>query len=380
MGMKRAKKKSDEALRLRTENALLQQQLDKALVTDPPDLLKANIQIQKLKGEKQLMAKELSAAREAIVDLESRNELLLQLSDTKRKRLHVPPKKQSGLKKRSGSAELILTANDWHIGAVARPAALKYRNKFDHNIAQQRVQAYTWRSLEMLEQERKLVPIDKLHICYLGDIIDGRLHEDSDVDLETNDQVFLAEDLMVWQLRTLLKHGGFKEVNAYMLCGNHGRQSKKIPYAKLTQTSNETVAYRHVIKYLENEPINFIRPEAYSHECKIQGVDVSMEHGHNVGGGGGIGGVPSAVRLNLAKRQERNKINLVAHFHQWAYVPSNGYALLNCLCGWTAYGRDKINAWPSDPSQGMFVLHNTKVTKSIEIWAMEKGAPMLYED
>lgn len=360
-----------ECERLRSEVSALQE-------AGSPEVHKLQIELQKKQATIQDVRRQLRLSRDAIIELQAQMDALLALDAPGRVRKKVERQRRSKASKIP--AEVLFTYQDWHIGEDTLAESVEFLNKYNLSIAEKRIYATTMRGLEMLDQERHLTPIRVGHVAYLADLINNSLHEDTRSACSIVDQVDMCENMIVWQLRTLLREGKFEKLRVYMLCGNHARTTKKIPWARLTETSYETIVYRHVIKTLQNEPIEFVRPEAYDIQTEIAGVSIAMEHGHAVSGGGGIGGVPSAVARNLRKRDRRPKLTLLGHFHQWSPNMSMNFALLGCLCGWNPYGRDKLKAPYSDPSQGMFVFHRGKITKTIEVFSQEFDAPEMYSD
>ncbi len=325
--------------------------------------LPAEVQLEKAKAIITGLKREVKVAHNALMESEESIQAVLGMVDGKPK-VYVPKRYI-----RSKTGVGILGLGDMHIGKVIKQASVDNYNAYNKTIIPRRKDNLINSFMYMLENERKLAEIKRLVIILGGDILDGHLHEDSQIDMDPIEQVIYAEEMLSDILMTILKRGQFQEVEVYCLYGNHDRMTPRIMIAKLSQTSLAQVMYRMLAKRFEKESkIYFNIAESYEVQFNINKFKVKIQHGHMIRGGNGIGGIYSAVARYLRKSRDDADLNWIFHFHSFAYMPGNRVLMNPCFCGYDAYARDMLRVEGQPPAQAFAVYDRGHITKAMELW------------
>ena len=269
------------------------------------------------------------------------------------------PVVQSGPRKNHDAHEACAIAvfNDWHLGQFIYPGTVGGLNEFDVQIGIRRIRKSFINLIRLVGIERNLVGIDKLVVCFLGDMISGNIHEDlrETNELTAEEASILAEEEIVAGLEYILKYGKFKgEILCVMKQGNHGRSTEKPRVAMAHRYSYELNMYRHVAKYLRaRKQLKFLISDNYDDIIDIYGVKIRVHHGDRIRGGGGIGGVTAPILRAIAKWPHVD-LSIQGHLHQ--HLVHDKFIISGCLCGIDTFGKNVSFASFEPPSQTLIFI------------------------
>lgn len=264
------------------------------------------------------------------------------------RRAHVP----------RGSATAILCLNDWHVEGRIKPEAVDGANRFDLDIARQRIDRTWHKALYLLDFARKISDIRDLVVWLGGDLINGTIHEELE---ETNflgptEAVLFVQEQVARGLDLLLREARVKQITVVTSFGNHGRTTRKRRIATGYRHSWEWLAYRNLAQhYARRARVRFQVDEAYHAWLPIQGHDVRFHHGDAIRFAGGVGGVTIPLRKKIAQWNKRRpgRYDILGHFHQ--FLDHWDCIVCGCLCGYDAYALE-IGAEFQPPTQTFIVL------------------------
>jgi len=251
------------------------------------------------------------------------------------------------MRKRStsrGQASAVVVFSDWHCEEIVTPSTVNGTNEFNPTVAQRRIKKVFDRSLELLEHERKLVPINSVVLALLGDFISGYIHEE----LEENNAmaplpaIRFVEELLESGIRYLLKHGNLAEIIIPTANGNHGRTTRRKRFATSAANSYEFHMYHSLAKYLRSEPrVKMLIGEGYHNWVDIQGHPCRFHHGDAIRYEGGVGGLYIPVNKAIAAWNKTRVacVDFFGHFHTWCQ--DNLWCSNGSLIGYNAYAIEK---------------------------------------
>jgi len=289
-------------------------------------------------------------------------------------RIH-PRERKSNL--REGTP--LVLASDWHIEEEVKPERVAFRNRYNLDIAAQRMQRFFEATRWGIRQQRDTFKIRDLVLWLGGDFITNFLH---DGDAENN---LLAplDALLFWQaevvkgLLFLLEDPEIEQFVIPMNDGNHGRESnsRRINVAKRTQHSLEVFAYAQLKLRFANEPrLKFIMPTSeFNFVDDVYGKTIRFLHGDVFNYNGGVGGL--TIPLLRAKPRwdsvKRADLTCMGHWHQRICLPD--LMVNGSLIGYNAFAMSKGFAFES-PSQSMRMLDSRRWTGAdIPLYVAERA-------
>src|SRR6185312_12666569 len=158
----------------------------------------------------------------------------------------------------SGLREMtaVVGASDWHVEETVDPEAIAFRNKYNLEIAGQRIERFFNGIAWNIEHHRasRLIVIHDLVLWLGGDLMSGYIHEE----LVENNQLSPTETIL-WLLPRL--NGGIRmlrerlDINVVVLCsyGNHGRTTHKPRISSGPQNSYEWLMYHNLARELADD-------------------------------------------------------------------------------------------------------------------------------
>lgn len=239
------------------------------------------------------------------------------------------------------SSTAVLHVSDWHIGEVDNVDGF---NKYNYNVAEQRVKLLTEKYLSWIETQRHAYNIEELVIIATGDMISGDIHDELSRTNEFSvpEQICRAASLFTKMVNELARE--FKKIRVeYIVIDNHSRTTKKMQFGDGRNYENYTIGTM-ISKILEsNEKIIVnVYPEI-EHIINVENLKYLIMHGNSIRGGSN--GIPLAaiqkrvsseafVRMNKDQSHWFNKI-IMGHYH----VPlrNNFCEMSGCLSGTTAF-------------------------------------------
>lgn len=287
----------------------------------------------------------------------------------------APRERKSGI--REGTP--LVLASDWHVEEEVRPERVAHRNKYNVEIATQRMQRFFEAVRWGVRQQRDTFKIRDLVLWLGGDFITNFLH---DGDAENNQLAPLAA-LLFWQtemikgLQFLLEDPEIEQYVIPLNDGNHGRESnsRRINVAKRVEHSLEVFAYAQLKLRFANEPrLKFIMPTSeFTFIDDVYGKTIRFLHGDVFNYNGGVGGL--TIPLLRAKPRwdsvKRADLTCMGHWHQRICLPD--LMVNGSLIGYNAFAMSKGFSFEA-PSQSMRMLDSRRWTGAdIPLYVAERG-------
>jgi len=275
--------------------------------------------------------------------------------------------------KRSKSAgvAVIAPATDWHVEEQIDPAAVNGKNNFNLAEAENRINRFYFKVLELIDWQNSLAPVVELWHPLLGNLMSGFLHEEL---AETNSLspteacVFLREMLSsgidLWLNNTKLP------IFCPCTVGNHGRTTQKMRIKTSCRNSFEWLLYKTLEKqYEKNRRVVFQVCHGYHNIQEIVGRKVRFHHGDGLRYQGGVGGLSIPVNKAIAQWNKSTPVDfdIFGHWHtfSWNY---NNWISCGSLMGFSEYSLS-IKADYQAPTQTFIVLdRNYGVTSALPVF------------
>lgn len=264
--------------------------------------------------------------------------------------------------------EDILILGDWHIGQ--KTTIEETGGIYEHTIDTARGQvAKIWKATNRLHHlERHARAVRKLHLLFIGDIIEGsgmRPSQLRKVETLAPQQFVAGFDLLAWLIRQLLTV--YDDIELEVIGGNHDRTTQKAGDAGLGESAyTDTWSWllgATLERLFEEEPRLAVKNwETYFGAKEIMGVKTVFEHGSSFKwSAGGYGGVPWYSVSNLAPKYAamlgEADLVILGHGHRPAVIPiPNGR-------GWTV-----VNG--ALPATSTYVQAGQKVVSRPQQWRL----------
>lgn len=265
----------------------------------------------------------------------------------------IKPYQSSG----TNEATAVVLLSDWHIDEKVEASAVNFLNKFDYAMAEHRATETFQIITRMLSIFQKDIPIKDLVLALLGDFISGSINDDlkENNTMLTMEAVWKVQNLLLSGIKFLLKN---TDVNLIIPCspGNHSRITEKQRVSTEHGNSLETLVYKNLALYFENEKrVKFVITDSYHTYIDIYSYKLRFHHGHAIQYGGGIGGlfIPAFKAISQWNKGMAAYLDCFGHFHQ---KKDGGNFICNgSLIGFNQYAI-KIKADFDKPSQTFFLI------------------------
>lgn len=330
-----------------------------------------NLQHNKARVEKErdILLKEVRSLKEDLQDVHV--ELSSYQKDYSQKPGWLTPKN-----KRIHRGTLVAFLSDPHVGEVVNPDEIGGYNKYNLEIAEQRMERFFERTIVVARNYLAGVKYDGIVLPMGGDLVSGDIHLELQ---ETNEISTLrtTEIVVPWLARGIeMFKDEFKKVHVVSAPGNHGRNTIKPRHKKRSENNADTHIARLLAMQLDGDPdITFDIPESSDVDFKIYDYTFTMEHGDNLrfNGTSEIGSIGPVKRGNLRKtkkRQEQDrpfKYGLYGHFHQFVPAYTQGFVMNGSIKGYDEYASD--GQFPPEPAQQALMVvtpeHGITVTAPV---------------
>ena len=258
-------------------------------------------------------------------------------------------------------ATAFIIASDWHYEETVKPEVVSGLNKYNLNIAHQRITKFFQGGLRLYDLMRKDVKIKNIVLALLGDFITGNIHEEflETCSLQPMDAIWEVYEEIVSGIDFLLKNS---DANLIIPCvsGNHPRITKQVHISTESGNSIEYLMYRHIAKHYEgNKRVQVKVAKGYHCYLDIYGKVIRFHHGHAIRYAGGIGGITIPVNKAIAQwnKARHADLDIFGHFHQ---LKDNGNWICNgSIIGYNAFAL-RIKADYETPRQSFFLFDKSR--------------------
>lgn len=217
--------------------------------------------------------------------------------------------------------------SDAHIEETVNPNGVLGLNKYDIEIAKERVAKYFVNLARCLAEDQ----VTELIFASLGDTISGFIHDElaQTNDLSPLEATFVAQNLIYNGLEYLVDTTDLQSIKFIGIVGNHSRTTKKIQHNNGFKLSYEWLMYQNIKTQCElaGLPIEFCLPES---EVAIVETPDNKKfmfcHGFQIKAQGTntvCGIYPALNRLNMKWKQIFNQDKIyLGHFHSCIAIPN----------------------------------------------------------
>lgn len=257
--------------------------------------------------------------------------------------------------------------SDWHYGEVVDEKQVGGVNKFNSEIAEQRIKRLTNTIIDLSYNHmgRAHTKYPGIIVCLGGDMISGDIHDEL---RETNDRtpwqtVNDLTDIIAAALSTLADK--FGKVFVPCVVGNHGRGTLKSRMKNRVFTSFEWNIYCNLKRYFKDDKrIQFMIPEETDARFNVYDTRFLLTHGDSIAGRGGDGIIGAIGPITRgAQKVGRSEASIgrdfdymvIGHWHQMLWLPNT--IVNNSLKGFDEYARLELRAPYSRPSQALWFVH-----------------------
>lgn len=274
-----------------------------------------------------------------------------------------------------------LFLSDLHWGEVVDPRQIGGVNRYNIQIAHERVRECVRNAVHLLHGHLNPPEYPGIVLALGGDMISGTIHEELS---ETNERAVMACVLdllgvMVWVVDTMAEK--FKNVFIPAVTGNHARTTLKIRKKDRAFTSFDWLLYQFLAKRYENDArVRFLIPDGPDAYYRVFGHRYLLTHGDQFRGGDGmIGALGPIMRGDHKKRSRNSQVRmdydtmLLAHWHQRIHL--RRLIVNGSLVGYNEYAYD-LNLAYEPPQQSIWLTHpDHGITISAPVHVGRASAP-----
>ncbi len=261
------------------------------------------------------------------------------------------------IKKGTSHATAIACASDWHIEEPVDSKKVSGKNRFNLNIAEQRIHKFFEKIPVYVD---RYVPMTKELILWLGgDFYSGHIHDDliQTCALSPNNACLWWMERVNDGISFLRKE--MPKLNLLIPCndGNHGRITEKMRVSTRTENSLEWFTYKVMERdwHRRDAKVRFRVCDGYHLILEVHGRLIRFHHGDGINYQGGVGGLSIPTRKAIAQWNKANRVDLDV-FGNWHGHEDGGIYFRNgSLIGYGAYSV-KIKADYEPPMQGFLVF------------------------
>lgn len=296
---------------------------------------------------------------ETLIRLDERDkeiETILKL-DTGLDIIKIEPKELNN----GSESTAVALLSDWHFEETVHPSSVNGLNKFNTEIAKERVIYLFQTIVKFVKIHKEETTINNLILALLGDFISGGIHDDlkEGNEMQTIPAIMEVEKLIASGIKHILEN---TDVNIIIPCsmGNHSRITEKQRVSTESGNSLELWMYCHLRDvFADNERVKFIINEGYHTYVKVYDYTLRFSHGHAIKYGGGIGGIfiPVFKAISQWNKGKFANLDLFGHFHQ---MKDGGNFITNgSLIGYNAFAV-KIKADYEKPKQAFLLIDKSR--------------------
>lgn len=249
--------------------------------------------------------------------------------------------------------------SDVHAGKVVTLEETFGLNEYNIDICEKRLNCYFNSLVKLITQHEQNTIVDKLIFAPIGDLIDGYIHEEQMMqnELSSIEATIWMKDRLIAGIEFLLSKLDIPLIEIPFVTGNHSRNTEKMYFSKVTETSYETIIADALIKHFEHNErvkIHFNKSNIVFIE-NVFGKTLRFEHGHSIKFAGGIGGVTVPIIKAIAKDQVAKKYDclIIGHFHQQFY--GGRFVINGSIIGYDKYAIDHHFEY-EEPKQAFFLI------------------------
>ena len=274
-------------------------------------------------------------------------------------------------KKGDAIHDAVLFIADTHAEEVVSSEEMEGYAKYDWDVFLSRLWLTMLKTIELTNLMRTTVPVPRLVINFMGDIITGKIREELKRTNFFTMPVAIAK--ISYAISQFLIHlaPNFEEIQINAVVGNHGRDDDK-PQSKQAAERNWDYGIYQITKLFTShiEKISWNIPISQSIHVNMRGVDAIIKHGGTIKMSNGTMPYYGIAREFAKEREKRRKKEsfdflFLAHFHEFNVLKGNT-VLCPSMIGPNQYSFSCLNA--SYPPEQLLIFTTDKKDLGIVNW------------
>lgn len=254
----------------------------------------------------------------------------------------------------------VVMASDWHVEEPVDAESVAYRNEYNLDIAELRIEKFFRGIVWNVEHQRASgrIRIDDLVLWLGGDLMTGYIHPEL---VESN--LLSPTETVRWLLprlrdgiATLLKHLNLDRLVVPCSFGNHGRTTDKPRVSTGYANSYEWLMYHSLADSFQGDSrVQFEITNSPHQYVQVYDWTLHFHHGDDVKYQGGVGGlgIPLLKAVPMWDLIKPADVHCIGHHHT---LRDYGRAVVNgSLIGYGPYSQ-RIRAPFESPGQMMFYM------------------------
>ena len=225
-------------------------------------------------------------------------------------------------------ATAIVQISDGHFGKIINPSTVNGLNKYNPDIAEERMRTCAENTIKLIKKEREGTKIENLVLILGGDFLENsQLHQHSEMTtaLSPMEETLFSREVLRNYIKTIGEYCNFKKIIVACTRGNHSRITHRMNASVDYRMNYETILYNILRSDFEGENIEWTIPDSEIAEVEVYGNNLRVIHGHQVKYQGGVGGLTIPLNKYIMRMDQINKAhyNFVHHYHNLSYPTVN---------------------------------------------------------
>lgn len=286
----------------------------------------------------------------------------------------TPPVHRRELASGLREATAVVLASDWHVEEEVEPEKVNGLNKYDLQIAEERINRFVDGILWLLDMHRERFQIRDMLLWLGGDFYSGFIHPEliESVLMHPTESVLWLELKLSSVITALLDSGKLERLIVCCNYGNHGRTTEKRRISTGAENSYEWLMYQFMTRRFTGDPrVTFAAPKAQFVYQQLYDYTLRFTHGDTFNYASGIGGIYVPL-LRAIKRWDEARRADVTNFGHWHQrVAGKGFFGNGSLIGVTPYS---IGFGIEPPQQSFYLVDSVRgPCCSTPIWVDASG-------
>lgn len=219
----------------------------------------------------------------------------------------------------------ILHTSDVHLGEKVEAEDINQFNSYDPDVCAVRMKRLFTTACTIIPRWMEDTRCDGLLLTLDGDLVSGDIHHELQItnSLTSLDQVEAVVD--IYDAGIAMALDTFDTIHVAAVAGNHGRQTMKEPHKIAGRLSYDILAAKWLRDRYRNDPrVTWTIATGADARIPVFGKTILVNHGHKLGGGGGMGFIGPAAPIVRGGKQKMEQqrsamldcdLLLTAHYH-----------------------------------------------------------------
>jgi len=261
---------------------------------------------------------------------------------------------------RGREATAVAVASDWHAFETVKKSEVNSLNEYNVAIARKSIETFFQKIALLANIERGIVPVRKLVLAMLGDMMTSQLHLDQ---VETGggtpmEEVLFLLDVITGGIDFLLTQG-FDVIQIPCCDGNHSRNTEKQQHSNRAKHSYEWLLYSLLARqYAGDGRVQFDIADGQLLYTEMYGRAIRWTHGDAIHYNGGIGGITIPVVKAIVEWDKGKKADMTFFGHLHTSLLGKAFCANGSILGYAPYSV-RIKAAYELPQQA-FMLFDSK--------------------